>query len=125
MRIKSKRLLLRPLLLFQIIQGPVHGYNLLERLAEYGLADINPSLIYRALRNMELDGLIESRWEETESMGPPRRIYTATPKGRRFVALKMHELEATRDQIDKLLAAYARIKTGEFPLGKEVENDNE
>jgi len=125
MRIKSKRLLLRPLLLFHILQGPVHGYNLLEQLAECGLADINPSLIYRALHNMQLDGLIESRWEGSESMGPPRRIYTATPKGRRFFDQKMTELETTRDQIDKLLAAYAGLRNAGFPLRKEVENDHE
>jgi len=40
---------LEPTLLLLLHHGPAHGYALIEQLSEYGLADVDPSAVYRVL----------------------------------------------------------------------------
>ena len=47
---------LDPTLLLLLHYGPAHGYTLLERLGEFGLGGFDPSVVYRALRDMDLFG---------------------------------------------------------------------
>ena len=98
--------LLRPTLLFLMHQGPAYGYDLMERLKSFGVNDIDPSLIYRALRDMEKERLIQSTWDEEKTQGPPRRVYTLTFKGDTSLRFYADELQNTRSRIDKLLNAY-------------------
>jgi PadR family transcriptional regulator, regulatory protein PadR len=46
-----------------------YGYVLMERLWEFGFEEINPGTLYKALRQMEKEGLCESEWE-TSNGGP-------------------------------------------------------
>ncbi len=71
---------LRDRLLAMVGEQPGHGYDLCDRLgcvarrtATSGTADT--VAVYRALRAMERDGLVESRWDEPAA-GPARRIYS-------------------------------------------------
>ena len=109
--------LLRPTLLFLMHQGPAHGYDLLERLRSFGIVDIDPSLIYRALHDMEKEGYIQSIWDEEKTQGPPRRVYTLTSEGDNNLQYYLEELQTTRSRIDQLLQAYAlhmREGSGQF-----------
>src|ERR687886_720802 len=45
-----------------------------------GLRNVDPGGLYRALRVMEKDGLVESWWEHS-SAGPARRSYRLTDEG--------------------------------------------
>ena len=111
------RNLLRPTLLFLMHQGPAHGYDLLERLRSFGIVDIDPSLIYRALHDMEKEGYIQSIWDEEKTQGPPRRVYTLTSEGDNNLQYYLEELQTTRSRIDQLLQAYAlhmREGSGQF-----------
>jgi len=83
-----------------------HGYDLLNGLDEFGFdpGQLDPSLVYRALREMEADGLVSSQWGE-ESLGPQRRIYGITDDGIRSMDIWIEDLRRTRDEIDTLLAA--------------------
>ena len=42
--------MLEPALLLLLHHGPAHGYTFLDQLEEFGLGDLNPSVVYRALR---------------------------------------------------------------------------
>ncbi len=111
------RNLLRPTLLFLMHQGPAHGYDLLERLRSFGIVDIDPSLIYRALRDMEEEGYIQSTWDEEKTQGPPRRVYTLTSEGDNSLQYHLEDLRTTRNRIDQLLQAYTlhmREGSGQF-----------
>ena len=111
------RNLLRPTLLFLMHQGPAHGYDLVERLRLFGIEDIDPSLIYRALRDMESEGYIQSTWDEKKTQGPPRRVYTLTSEGNRSLQYHLEDLRNTRSRIDQLLQAYIlhmRDGSGQF-----------
>ena len=100
------RNLLRPTLLFLMHQGPAHGYDLVDRLRSFGIEDIDPSLIYRALRDMEEEGSIQSTWNEEKTQGPPRRVYTLTAEGNDSLHFYIEDLQTTRSRIDQLLQAY-------------------
>ena len=105
---------LEPTLLLLLHRGPAHGYTLLERLGEFGLAGLNPSVIYRALRDMEERGWVVSFWDEEQTQGPPRRVYRLTGMGDEALRLWTQDLEETRGLIDRLLGSYRQhMKEGE------------
>jgi len=98
---------LRPALLFMLTREKAHGYSLLEGLAEFGFNPdrVDPSMIYRTLKEMEEFGLVSSHLGE-ESLGPQRRVYQTLPQGETFMAELIVGLRRRRDEIDSLIAAY-------------------
>ena len=70
-----------PALLLLLHRRPAHGYTLIERLNELGLEGLNPRVIYRALRDMEENGWVTSDWDDVQTQGPPRRVYSLTELG--------------------------------------------
>jgi PadR family transcriptional regulator PadR len=97
-----------PTLLLLLHYGPAHGYPLIEQLSEYGLADIDPSAVYRALRDMEERGWVLSSWEQEQTQGPPRRVYRLTALGDEVLGWWARDLHETRDMINHFLGAYSR-----------------
>jgi DNA-binding PadR family transcriptional regulator len=87
--------------------GEAHGYSLLNGLDEFGfdLERLDPSLVYRALRDLEDSGWVVSNWGE-ESQGPQRRVYKILPEGDEHLVQWVADLRRTRDEIDRLLCAY-------------------
>ena len=109
--------MIRPVLLLLMHEGPAHGYDLLERLKEYEISGIDPSIIYRILREMEDDGLVTSVWEEKESQGPPRRMYSLTSSGDGALRGYLEDLKQNRERIDHLIQQYEKHmqkKDGDF-----------
>jgi PadR family transcriptional regulator PadR len=103
---------LQPCLLVMLHRGEAHGYSLLNRLDEFGfnLDRLDPSLVYRALREMETAGLVRSEWGDG-TLGPQRRVYCITSEGEQTLADWVADLRQTRQEIDNLLAAYEQIST--------------
>jgi len=95
-------------LLLLLHAGASHGYALLDQLDEFGLVDLNPSVVYRALREMDEQGWVRSVWEGEETQGPPRRVYELTKCGNEMLALWVKDLEEVKDQIDGLIDTYRR-----------------
>lgn len=98
---------LRPALLFLLTREDVHGYSLLDGLSEFGFDPqrVDPSMIYRILREMDEFGWVESYLGE-ESLGPQRRVYRILPAGEAYLADQIAHLRRRRDEIDQLLKAY-------------------
>jgi poly-beta-hydroxybutyrate-responsive repressor len=71
---------LRPCLLLLLKEGVGYGYDLHERLREFGVRRSDPGFLYRTLRALEREGLIKSWWELSE-VGPPRRTYELSTEG--------------------------------------------
>ncbi|MCP4543298.1 MAG: PadR family transcriptional regulator [Chloroflexi bacterium] len=106
--------MLEPVLLLLLHHGPAHGYTFLEQLGEFGLEGLNPSVVYRALRDMEERGWVTSTWDEEQTQGPPRRVYTITELGDEVLTSWAQDLEESRRRIDYLLEVYHRhMKEGE------------
>jgi PadR family transcriptional regulator PadR len=79
-RVLVPRNYLHACLLLLIAESPAHGYDLLERLAVLGLTNVDSGTVYRALRTLNADGLVESWWEASHS-GPGRRRYRISQAG--------------------------------------------
>ncbi len=99
---------LRPCLLLLLREQPAHGYDLLERLRTLGLPGDDPGGLYRALRALEREGLVDSAWEPSTE-GPQRRHYELTRAGHEHLHQLAKTLSATRETLDRFLSRY-----GEF-----------
>jgi PadR family transcriptional regulator PadR len=100
--------LVEPTLLLLLHQGAAHGYTLIGQLGDYDLADVDPSAIYRALRDMEDHGWVTSSWEDEKTQGPPRRIYSLTALGNEVLGWWAQDLQQTRETINRILGGYER-----------------
>jgi PadR family transcriptional regulator PadR len=101
---------LQPCLLVMLHRGEAHGYSLLNGLDEFGfnLDRLDPSLVYRALHDMEAARLVTSEWGD-ESQGPQRRIYRITGEGEQALTQWVADLRRTRQEIDYLLSAFEKV----------------
>ena len=99
---------LEPSLLLLLREDPSHGYNLLDALRRFGFAEgsLDPSMVYRVLREMEQEGWVASEWDTRES-GPPRRIYRVTPFGESYLSEWIEDLRAMKEELDRFLKAYS------------------
>ena len=104
----------QPALLLLLRHQEGYGYALMEGLKDLGLADgsLNPSVVYRSLREMEEWGWITSQWD-TEGAGPSRRVYRITPEGEGFLSEWVEGLGELRGTLDRFLQAYGDGDGGE------------
>ena len=100
---------------------PSHGYQLRRELESRAL-EIDPSAMYRALRDLEDEGTVRSRWTNSAA-GPPRRLYRLTRKGRRSLDTIAVLITTVRDSHESFLRAYddARGRPA-APVAETVEN---
>lgn len=98
-------------LLCLLKEEKAYGYSLMERLSEFELShdNINSSVIYRNLRNMESENLVVSSWEESEQ-GPDRRFYNITPKGEKELDNWIILLKSREKRIKSIISKYEEIK---------------
>ncbi len=104
---------LEPTLLLLLHHAPAHGYTLIDQLGRFNLSDVDPSAVYRVLRDMEERGWVTSLWEEEETQGPPRRVYRLTSMGDEVLTWWIEDLQESGEMIEEILAAYAwHMETG-------------
>ena len=96
-----------PVVLLTLRELNSYGYELMERVTEFGFEAMNPGTLYRTLRQMEKEGLCESRWE-TSRGGPARRVYSITAAGEAYLDFWAEALEQYRRNMD----AFFRLYTG-------------
>lgn len=99
---------LQACLLLLVAERPGHGYELLDKLAELGLADVDPGALYRALRRLNDNGLVESRWEEG-TRGPARRTYLLTEEGAECLARWSGEVAASSTYLHFFLVRHRQL----------------
>lgn len=95
--------LVEPALLAFLKQENLHGYGLLEKLEPLGLGSINPSVIYRILRDYEDIGLVRSDWDHESTQGPPRRVYALTDAGEAALERAARSLKDTVNRINQII----------------------
>lgn len=64
-----------------ISQRETYGYEISQRLGEYGLGSVSEGTIYPLLLRLEKSGFISALYRESAS-GPMRKYYSLTPAGR-------------------------------------------
>jgi poly-beta-hydroxybutyrate-responsive repressor len=95
----------RPCLLLLLSEAPTHGYELIDRMRPFGFEVGDPASIYKALRQMERDGIVSSQWE-LPNRGPARRVYALTSDGRDLLDAWAHTLERNRAVLDAFLLRF-------------------
>lgn len=98
--------LIEPLVLAALARCGTHGYDLARTIDEITGGQVVPDAggMYRILRRLEAEGMVQSEWVEGES-GPQRRAYRLTSEG---LALRTHwleHLEQRRSTLDVLIDA--------------------
>lgn len=108
---RRKMFFLESCLLVLLHREPGYGYSLMDGLQEFGIqaGQMDISILYRALRDLETAGLVISSWDEN-SLGPQRRVYTITPQGEATLAEWVQALRQQRKEIETLEAAYQAVK---------------
>ncbi len=97
---------IQPCMLLLLYEKPVHGYQLMESLKEFGFEDgADPGLVYRNLRKMEQEGIVESEWE-TAGAGPAKRLYRVTPVGTDFVHRFSIHVQSSIERLEYFLERY-------------------
>jgi DNA-binding PadR family transcriptional regulator len=99
--------LLTAWLLLLLERYPSYGYELRRELAANGLV-IDSSALYRALRQLERDGWVESQWTLSEA-GPRRRLYRLTPSGRENLNAIAALIRDIRDVNDSFVRAHETV----------------
>lgn len=103
-----------PVILLSLREWNSYGYELMERATAFGFEAMNPGTLYRTLRQMEKDGIVESTWE-TSKGGPARRMYSITDAGVDYLDFWARSLE----QYQRTMDSFFRLYTGR-PLREEA-----
>lgn len=106
---QSSRLpLIQPCLLLLLHEKPAHGYELIEKLMEFGFDHcLDATTVYRNLRRMEEEGLVTSQWN-TQGPGPARRLYQLTPEGEDLLHSWASTIRRRKETLEKFLDRYNR-----------------
>jgi PadR family transcriptional regulator PadR len=97
---------LTPWLLLLIRNWSMHGYQLMQTMAVFGLATCDPATVYRTLRRLEKEGLINSDWEPGDA-GPAKRVYSLTEAGNEFLRTWASALRQHQDILGRFFDLYA------------------
>ena len=99
-----------PVTLVLLKEENSYGYELMERIEEeFGFEQINAGSVYRALRQMEKEGLCSSEWDvQAEGGGPPRRMYAITGEGEAYLETWAKACEKYHRLMDHFAQVYGR-----------------
>ena len=102
---------LEPVILVSLRDWNSYGYELMERLTQFGFEVMNPGTMYRTLRRMEKNGHVKSEWE-TSMGGPARRRYYVTEAGEMYLNFWVEGIKHYQQMMDVFFQLY----TGRRPL---------
>lgn len=98
-------------LLLLLKEERAHGYMLMDKLIKYNLIEesINIGAIYRGLRAMENNKLINSTWEDSDQ-GPKKRLYSITEEGEKILEDWIDLIIYRRSRIDLIIDLHEKLK---------------
>jgi DNA-binding PadR family transcriptional regulator len=97
-----------------------HGYEIMEDIAKLNFlkAVPDPGVVYRHLRRMEEECLVESRLE-AGSGGPARKVYSITPEGEEYLLSCTVSIRGIKDYFEAFLTAIHKSVNPENTLSDE------
>lgn len=100
-----KKGVLEMLVLKLICRKAAYGYELLSRLkgSSEGLFTLKEGTLYPILYRLEDDGMITASWTVGEGKVAPKKIYTATDKGREENLRRQVCWQEFRTMVDAML----------------------
>ncbi len=102
-----------PFLLLALYKAPSYGYELMDKLKEFGFESYMPdqTAIYKMLKNMEEKGYISSRWD-TQGSGPARHVYEITSEGIEVLKSLAYEIKDNMQIYGKFLDTFEQLSHG-------------
>lgn len=95
-----------PALLLLLQTGPSHGYQLAEELAEIvGETRVDLGNLYRLLRSLETEGLVQSSWRP-DLPGPLKRTYEITNEGASLLEAWVESLRLSQARVATFINRY-------------------
>lgn len=108
--LSAPRHFLYPALLLLLAEEPRHGYRLVDSLLRLGFGPVDRPSVYRALGELEGDGLLHS-WAASSSAGSARQVYDVTESGHQMLASWMGVLTEGRNALEVILKRYDNVLT--------------
>ncbi len=98
-------------ILLGLMEKPSYGYELISTIQSYGFieGDAPPGMVYRHLRQMEEDNLVQSEWE-TKQAGAAKRIYTITEEGKEVLAYWIRFMSSKAGKLNHFVQMYQDVK---------------
>ena len=97
---------LTPVALVLLREESSYGYELMERLEQFGFEQVRAGTLYKTLRRMEQEGLCRSELETTTEGGPARRMYSITESGEEYLAAWAEACKQYQSVMDCFSQAY-------------------
>jgi len=104
-----------PAVLLLLSERPGYGYALVPRLQEFRFGHIDRPAVYRALAQLERDGLAEAS-SENATAGQSRRVYHITALGSRVLRAWMGVIKEEQDYLGQVLRRYQATSTTDAVL---------
>jgi DNA-binding PadR family transcriptional regulator len=99
-----------PAILLLLSEQPGYGYGLVPRLKEFHFGHVDRPAVYRALAQLETDGLVEAS-SQNPTAGQARRVYSVTPLGERVLRVWMGVIKEEHDYLGQALRRYQATGT--------------
>jgi len=100
-----------PAILLLLSERSGYGYGLVPRLEEFHFGHVDRPAVYRALAQLETDGLVEAEASRNPGAGQARREYSITPLGERVLRVWMGVIKEEHDYLEQALRRYQATGT--------------
>lgn len=110
----APRHFLYPALLLLLAEEPRHGYRLVDALLRLGFGPFDRPSVYRALAELECDGLLRS-WSASSTAGSTRHVYAVTDEGFAVLATWMGVVDEERSSLETVLKRYDAVLEQQAP----------
>jgi len=106
-----------PAILLLLSEQQGYGYGLVPRLKEFHFGHVDRPAVYRALAQLETDGLVEASSQNPKA-GQARRVYAVTPLGERVLRVWMGVIKEEYDYLGQALRRYQATGTSDAVLAE-------
>lgn len=115
--VAAPRHFLLPAILLLLAEEPRHGYSLAKGVHDLQVGHVDRPSVYRALAQLEADGLVGTAPEQTPS-AQARRVYCLTEQGEHVLRRWMGVIKQERDGLDRVLRRYVATGTVDAVLAE-------
>ncbi len=105
-----------PAILLLLSEEPGYGYGLVPRLMEFRFGRVDRPAVYRALAQLEQDGLV--RVSDEHHSGQARRVYAVTPLGQRVLRVWMGVIREEHAHLGEVIRRYQATGTIDAALSE-------
>jgi len=113
-----------PITLLHLRELNSHGYELMEKITQFGIQSVDQGNFYRILRQLEKDELVTSIWDTT-SGGPAKRIYSITEGGEQYLEVWAGSLGHYQKMLNQFFNLYNPFFNPFAPSAKNTDEENE